>query len=141
MKTILLITLFVFSFCAKAQKNFDNKILVTVSDTSNLYETVRTAMINADFVVKNEHTRGTLNSFPRYLLKIGYETVMCSINNNVVSISGYYSLTKVNTLGMPTKSGRKDQQRVIYYKGSKTWELMAVIALTIPGHVQYVKEE
>jgi hypothetical protein len=76
-----------------SQEKGDSKIIVTISDTTNLYERVRQRLIKADFVIKETGNRDTILTYPRELRTLsGYAVFKAVLNNNQVTFSGTYTM-------------------------------------------------
>lgn len=133
--TVFLLTIF---FSARAQKKFDSRIIITLSDTSGRYEIVKRALVNCDFIVKDNGNKDTLTTYSRNIGSIqGYTIVNAVISGNTVIISGAFGLNKLDYWGYTTFPNAYD--RIIYYKGSKTWKTLTDIANRIPGTISYSK--
>jgi hypothetical protein len=59
------------------------------------------------------------------------------INGNIVTITGIYGLKHINDFGYAQSP--KDYQNIIYYKGSKGWELLKGVAERIGGQMIFSK--
>lgn len=119
-----------------AQKENDNKIIVTVSDTANLYNRTRIALGKNDFQIKENGNADTLSTFPREYKSInGYVIVNVAISGNTVTFYGWYGMGYVNEFGF--NRSPKKYKDVIYFKGSKTWPLLLKIANELGGTLTY----
>lgn len=119
-----------------SQSKGDSKIIVTVSDTTNLYERVRLRLIKGDFIIKETGNRDTILTYPRELKTVsGYAVFKAVVNNNRVTFSGSYSLKKINYFGYQGSS--KDSKTIIYYKGSKTWRFLHNVAESIGSDLSF----
>jgi hypothetical protein len=135
MKLLILLLLPIFSI---AQNNSDNKIIITVSDTTNLHERVRLALVRTDFMVKDDGYLNKLTTYPRELKKIpGFAVAKADVSGNTITLYGSYGLKKINDWGY-TDSPKK-YQPIIYYKGSKTWRLLMDVAEKLDGTISYAK--
>lgn len=137
-RPILPILLCFLAISSHGQSTGDSKIVVRVSDASEMYKKVRLALIKNDFVVKDDENRDTLSTYPRELKTMaGNAMLWAVINGNDVELTGIYSLKKLNYFGF-TKPGR-DSNTILYFRGSKTWKLMEKVAETIGGQLQFTK--
>lgn len=137
-KMILPILLFFLAVSSYGQSKGDSKIIVTVSDTSEMYNKVRVALIKNDFIVKEDGNRDTLSTYSRELKTMaGNAMIWAVIKGNDVELSGIYSLKKLNYFGF-TKPGR-NSNTILYFRGSKTWKLLEKVAETIGGQLQFAK--
>lgn len=122
------------------QKIDDNKILVTISDTFKLYERTRQAIVNSNFIIREDSKRDTLVTVSE---KIWNTTIFVVakiiIKGNVVEISGAYGLGYVDFWGFPIWP--KGYTRVTYYKESEAWHLIRQIGLKLDGKLSYYKEK
>jgi hypothetical protein len=136
-KYILVATLFTCCLTVKAQKEFDNVITVTID--RNVYETIRIAFVNADFIVKDNGNKDTLTTYPREMHSIpGFMVARAIINGNTVKIFGTYGLMRINDWGYTITP--KKYQPVAYYKGSKTWRLLYEIGKRTGAQMVFSKE-
>lgn len=119
-----------------SQEKGDSKIIVTVNDTTKLFERVRQRLIKADFVIKETGNRDTILTYPRELRTLsGYAVFMAVLNNNQVTFSGRYTMKKQDYFGYEKLS--KDTKQIVYYKGYKTWRFLHDIAESFEGTLSY----
>ncbi len=131
--TVFALIIFVNSY---SQKKEDSKIIVSVTDTAELYKRVKIALVNTDFIVKDNYNKDTLTTYPMEMKTIpGYALVKAIINGSTVTLSGVYGLMKINDWGYTVTP--KNYQRIIYYKGSKTWKLIKQVADKLGGQITY----
>ncbi|HEX6170244.1 MAG TPA: hypothetical protein VFZ33_11140 [Chitinophagaceae bacterium] len=128
-----------FPLSAISQKEDDNLILVTVSDTNQLYERVRQAITYTDFIIREDSGRDTLRTYSE---RIGRTTMFVVakivIVGNKVEISGAVGLGSQDFWGDP--GWPKSFKRISYYnKGSEEWWRMRSIALKLDGKIEYTK--
>ena len=121
---LLVISFLLFSLTAISQKDDDNLILVTVSDTAKLYERVRQAITYTDFIIREQSGRDTLRT---YLQRIGRTTIFVAakivIVGNKVEISGASGLGSQDFWGDPGRA--KDFKRISYInKGTEEWWML-----------------
>ena len=137
MRYLLLLTLFL-PFCINAQKLEDSKIIVTLSDSFDLYKKVKISLVNSDFIVKDNYNLDTLTTYSREFTNMSGNCIAVAIiKGNSVSISGYYSLKKLDWFGFTQSSN--NFQKVLYYKSSKSWDLLVNVAEGIGRQISYSK--
>jgi hypothetical protein len=123
---------------AIAQKEDDNLIIVTVSDTSNLYERVRHAITYTDLIIREDSKRDTMITQSE---KIDGTTIFIIakviINGNKVEISGGFGLGIEDFWGYP--SWPKSYKRAVYFKGSEAWKILRRIAIKLDGKIHFAK--
>lgn len=130
--------LFLFPLLVKAQKNEDTKIIVTLNNSTDIYKKVKIALVDLDFIVKDNYNADTLTTYPREFSNLpGQCRLTAIIKGNTVTLSGIYGLTKIDDFGY-TRSAKK-YQNIIYYKGSKGWDLLITVAERIGGQLTYGK--
>lgn len=121
-----------------AQKVEDTKIIITLNDSIDLYKKVKTALVNLDFIVKDNYNVDTLTTYPREFSSIpGQCRLTAIIKGNTVTMTGVYGLKRIDDFGY-TQSP-KDYQKIMYYKGSKGWELLKGVAEKINGQITFGK--
>lgn len=136
----LFIGLFLIPVICFSQQKGDSKIIVTINDTSNIYNLIKVALVKSDFIVKEDGNKTVLTTYAAELRGIpGYSIVKAEINGNTVIITGAYGLIKVNDWGYTRTP--KSYKRIIYYKGSKSWnKLMDVVdKIEDRKHVSFAK--
>jgi len=137
MKSLLLI-LFLSPFYISAQKIEDSKIIVTLEDSIDIYKKVKISLVNTDFIVKDNYNYDTLTTYSReFTTMSGNCVAIAVIKGKTVTITGYYSLKKIDWFGY-TQSSNNFQQ-VIYFKGSKSWDLLLKVAEGIGGQIAFSK--
>jgi hypothetical protein len=135
---IIIILLLLSPILVNAQKTDDTKIIVTLNDNNEIYKKVKIALVDLDFIVKDNYNTDTLTTYPREFSKIpGLCRLTAVITGNTVSLTGVYGLIKIDDFGY-TRSP-KDFQKIIYYKGSKGWELLKTVAERIGGKIAFSK--
>lgn len=137
MKNIYTVILLLLSLNASAQKDADNKITVTVSDTTGLLEKVKQAFIANDFIVKDTHNDTLITTYDKKV-DIGYMYAKALVKGHVVTITGIYGLHRQDYFrnGLMPKA----YKRCMYFKGSKTWPSLDGIASLIEGDAIYSKD-
>lgn len=135
---VLLSLLILFSAGTIAQKAQDSQIIISLSDTIDLYKKVKIAMVNADFIVKDNYNLDTLTTYSRELTtQPGHCVAVAILKKNKVIISGFYSLKKMNLFGYTRSSA--NFEKIHYYKGSNSWNLLMQIAEGIGGEISFSK--
>ncbi len=137
MKYIIFSIYFLTSFCVFGQKNSDNRIIISFSDTSNLYEKVRLALINEDFMVKGDKKNDTLSTFPLNIQGNSFMIIYASIKKNVIELWGYLGYSNNNLMGITINPSKKDYKKIFYYKRDKYWKKMHSIAMRLNGDIYY----
>lgn len=133
--TFLILCISNYIFC---QTSGDKRIIITLTDTTNIYENVKKALIKNDFIIKEYENKDTVYTYSRELRTMpGYCNVIAIINNNSVTLSGFYGLKKMNVFGQTTAP--RDYKPIIYFGGSKIWPLLESIAKSINGQIKYSK--
>lgn len=136
---ILYLSIFLF-LCAPAlsQNKGDSKIVITLSDTTDMREKIRLAFAKADFIIKDLNDPDSITTYPRELKSIsGTSVARAIIKGDKITLSGFYSLKKLNYFGF-AKSG-KDVKPIIYYKSGKLWPLLMKVANNIGGTIGYAE--
>ena len=95
-------------------------------------------MVDLDFIVKDNYNIDTLTTYTREFSNIpGKCRLTAIIIGNTITLTGIYGLIKIDDFGY-TRSP-KDYQRIMYYKGSKGWELLKTVAEKIGGQITFSK--
>ena len=130
---------FFLPFSAVSQKQEDNLILVTVRDTTKLYERVRQAITFTDFVIREDSGKDTLRTYSERIYRTTiFVVAKVVILGNKIEISGAYGLGSEDFWGDP--GWPKSYKRVMYYnKGNDEWWRIRSIALKLDGKIEYFK--
>jgi hypothetical protein len=135
--TLILLLSFLFNE-GFTQDGGSKKIIITFSDSSNLYEKIKIAFAKNDFIIREEGRVDTLTTHLREMKSMpGYCSLIAAINGNTVILSGFYGLKKMNLIGFAKLP--KDFKPIIYFSGSKTWRLMMTVAQNIGSDISYSK--
>ena len=135
---IIFFLLLVFPFFVSAQKTEDSQIKITLPNNIDIYRKVKIALVNADFIVKDNYNLDTLTTYSREFTNMaGHCVVVAIINGNTVNLTGFYSLKRMNFIGLTQSSN--DFQKVMYYKSSKSWEVLMQVAEGIGGKIDFSK--
>jgi hypothetical protein len=133
---LFVILLLLCPILAHAQKKEDTKIIVTLNDSTDIYKKVKIVLVDLDFIVKDNYNVDTLTTYSREFSNIpGACRLSAVIKGNTVTISGIYGLIQIDDFGY-TRSA-KENKNIIYYKGSKGWELLKTIAEKIGGQITF----
>ena len=120
------------------QKIEDSKIIISLKDNNDIYRKVKIALINADFIVKDNYNVDTLTTYAREFTDMaGHCVIFAIIVGNSVTLNGFYSLKKQGLVGFPLNTN--NFQKVLYYKSSKSWDLLQKVAEGIGGQITYSK--
>ena len=139
-KTLIgLLALLLLSETAFSQKEDDNLISVTVSDTSNLYQRVRHAITYTDFIIRIDSGKDTLITYSERLDRTSiFVVAKVVISGNKVEISGAFGLGLQDFWGEPRWP--TSYKRISYVnKGTDTWIWIRRIALKLDGKIEYLK--
>jgi len=135
---LLVILLLLFPLVINAQKTEDTKIKITLPNSIDIYKKVKIALVNADFIVKDNYNLDTLTTYSREFTNMaGHCVAVAIINENKVTLTGFYSLKRLNFIGLTQSSN--DFQKVMYYKSSKSWDVLMQVAEGIGGKIDYSK--
>src|SRR5262245_2190314 len=92
---ILILTTSISSF---SQKDGDTKIIIKLIDTTEIYNKVKYALVNSEFIVKDNGNKDTLTTYIQE-----YSGIFCKataiIENNIVTLSGVYGLKRIDDFG------------------------------------------
>ena len=133
-KIFFVFILIILSIISKAQKIGNSKIIVQVSDTTNLYKRVKFAFIKLDFIVKDLET-DTLKTYAREFMDNNYLIATAIIKGYTVTITGIWGSRKLNLLGY--SNSLRDYKSVIYYKGCVEWNLLRLVGKDIGGELSF----
>jgi len=139
MKCLLSIPIFtLFSFNLFAQKTEDNTIIVTVNDTTKIYERVRQAITYTDLIVREDANHDTLiTQSERIHGTTIFIVAKIVIKDNKVEISGGYGLGLEDFWGYP--AWPKSYKRIFFFKGSEAWQVLRRIAIKLDGKMDFYK--
>src|SRR5579871_6859237 len=97
LKHLLIISAFLISNKLCSQNVGDTKIIVSVDDTTGLYEKIKIALVKNDFIVKEDGNKDTLQTYSREFTSLqGFLKATAEIKGNTITIYGFYGLKKVN---------------------------------------------
>jgi hypothetical protein len=137
MKQALFILLLLLSK-AYAQNTEDRKIVITVSDSSNIAGKVKSVLVRNNFIVKELPNKDTLLTYPNEFGGLPGFTIVQAVNSgNTITLSGVYGLKRMNDWGYTANP--KNFKQIMYFRGSKGWKLLEKIANDIGGQLSYSK--
>lgn len=106
-----------------AQNKMDNKIIITVSDTTDLTTQVRVASSKLDFSIREDSKKDTIITHQREMQSLpGFCRLLAVIVDVKVIVTGYYGLKKIGLFSY--EKAPNTDKRILYYSGSKTWRLI-----------------
>ena len=138
MKIILLSLITLLPIYLFAQYNDDQKILIKFDNELNIYNRVKDAFVLKDFLVKDLSNKDVVLTYPYNYTKID-AFVICKaiINGNTVSLSGEWGKSGANLSSDNVIP--KNYKPIVYYKGSKTWQLLVEVASLMGGEISFSK--
>jgi hypothetical protein len=141
MKHLLYYILFIsITNSSYAQKSEDNLIIVTVSDSTDLYNRVRKAITFTDLIIREDSKPDTLITYSEKIYdKSIFIIAKVIIDGNQVKITGAYGLDQENFWGYP--AWPKSYKQVSFFKGSEGWIVLRKIAIKLDGKIDYIKSE
>lgn len=127
-----LVVVIIFSCTSFAQKAGDRKIIVKLSDTSNIYTRVKLAIIKAGYTVRDDMNYQLLTSNVEVKKKLGYTIVKAEIRNDTVTVWGLYNSKNENVYGIDMAQ-LKHYKNIIYFKNNEGygWDILYSIAVEI----------
>jgi hypothetical protein len=94
-KALLFSLFLICTLAASAQKKDDRKIIITLPDTSNLYQVARLVLINNEFIIKEDGRHDTVSTYQRELItRPGYVKFWAAIDGNTITMWGVYGAKK-----------------------------------------------
>jgi len=133
---IVFIQIILLSQKCIAQNAGDSKIIVTVTNTDNLYIQLKDIFIRSNFFVKDLSIRDSLITYSTEFNGV-YIVAFAAIDGNVVTISGLFGLKKIDGWGYSNYP--KDFNMIVYYKGNREWRRLNDIANNLRGAIIYEK--
>ena len=134
MQYLVLISMLLSSICSFSQKEGNSKIIIKLNDSVGIYNKVNYALVNSEFIVKDNGNKDTLTTYIQE-----YSVIFCKvtafIENNTVILSGVYGLKRIDEFGYT--GNPKKYQDIIYYKGSQSWKLLRYVASLIGEDVSF----
>lgn len=141
MKQMSVLLIFFFTFNSLiAQQPDDNQIVVTVKDTTKLYDRVRQAITFTDLIIREDSKRDTLITYSERIYdKPIFIVAKAIIQGNKVKISGAFGIGLEDFWGYP--AWPRSYKRAVYFKGSEAWIVLRRIAIKLDGKIEYFKTE
>ncbi len=141
MRHLLVFTVFILGFNSlSAQKQDDDLIIVTVTDTAKLYDRVRQAITFTDLMIREDSKNDTLITYSERIYgKTIFIVAKVIIAGNQVKISGAYGLGLEDFWAYP--AWPKSYTRATYFKGSEAWIVLKRIAIKLDSKIEYYKTE
>lgn len=121
MNKILFSVLLFISFNSYSQKSLNTRVIVTLPDTTGLYEKVRLALVKSDFIVKEDGNRDTLTTYP-FNKSTTYVFAYAAIKGNVITFWGFFADTHGNLMGATVLPSKKEYKKIFYFNGDKYWK-------------------
>lgn len=138
MKYIVVLPFLLFCLTITAQKMGDTKITITLNDSNDVYRRVKIALVDLDFIVKDDYRIDTITTYPREFSSIpGQCRLTAIIKGNIVIMTGIYGLKRVDDWGY--YKAPKEYQNIIYYRASKGWQLLEGVSEKIGGRMTFGK--
>jgi hypothetical protein len=117
-------------FNTYGQHEGDSRVSTKVSDTSDLYNKVKRALIKNNYIIKDDMNKTVLTTYTSVKKHLGHTIIKAEISNDTVTIRGFYSNKKWRSIyGYEMEPGRFN--KIIYFKGSNGWPLLQTIASEI----------
>ncbi len=140
MKVFLLLFCLAIIPDAFSQKTEDNLIVVTISDTTNLYQKVRQAITYTNLVIREDSKKDTLVTLSERIHGFTiFVVAKVVIAGSQVEISGGYGLGLEDFWGYP--AWPKSYKPIIYFKGSEAWQIIRQIAIKLDGKMEFVQRK
>lgn len=134
MQYLVLISMLLSSICSFSQKEGNSNIIIKLNDSVGIYNKVKYALVNSEFIVKDNGNKDTLTTYIQE-----YSGIFCKvtaiIESNTVILSGVYGLKRIDEFGYT--GNPKKYQDIIYYKGSQSWKLLRYVASLIGEDVSF----
>lgn len=127
---------FVFIPKMYCQKTEDNLIVVSLADTTNIYQKVRHAVTYTNLIIREDSKRDTLITYSERIHGFTiFVVAKVVIAGNKVEISGGYGLGLEDFWGYP--AWPKSYKPIIYFKGSEAWQILRQIAIKLDGKMEF----
>src|SRR5262245_5349447 len=121
------------------QNEGDNKIAVTVADTSKLYQRTRQAIVNTNLIIREDSKWDTTDNENKKIEKTNiFVIARVTIKSNSIEITGAYGLGYEDFWGYP--GWPKGYKPILYFKGSDAWKVLRRIAIKLDGKITYHKD-
>jgi 16S rRNA C1402 (ribose-2'-O) methylase RsmI len=123
------------------QKSLDTRIIVTVSDTTGLYEKVRMAFVDEGIMIVDNRRTDSISTHPYNLQSTTYLLTYAAIKDNTVVFWGYLADANTNLLGITVNPSKNQYQKIFYYPRDKYWKKLKKIAERVGVTLSYGKEK
>ncbi len=135
MKLFILATSIFFATSLFSQNKADTRILIKIKDTSNTYEKVKYALVNEEFIVKDNGRRDTLTTYAH-----GFNALFCIVQaalfRDSVVIRGWYGVKRLDDFTVT--SGPSNYKPVLYFGGrGDMWKHLMNVAKRIGDEINY----
>jgi hypothetical protein len=134
MRYLLLFSMLSISIHSFSQKEGNLKIIIKLNDSVGIYNKVKYALVNSEFIVKDNGNKDTLTTYTQEFSGI-FSKMTAIIEGSTVTLSGVYGLKRLDDFGY-TDSPQK-YQTIIFYKGSQSWKLLRHVASLIGGEISF----
>lgn len=134
MKYILTTILFLSTFAVQSQRH--TKIIVTLPDTSNIYQHTKEALIKNYFQVMELSSKDSIQTYPIQISDApGYMVAFAAIEGNQITISGVYSFKKMEKEHYI--SGDAEYKPINNFNKNARWKRLEKIAHFLEGQKRY----
>lgn len=134
MRYFLLISMLLISIYSFSQKEGNSKITIKLNDSIGIYNKVKYALVNSEFIVKDNGNNDTLTTYTQEFSGI-FCKITAIIEKNTVTLSGVYGLKRLDEFGYT--GNPKKYQDIVYYRGSQSWKLLRHVASLIGGEILF----
>lgn len=134
MRLLLLFSLVLISITSFSQNEGNSKIIIQLTDSVEIYNKAKYALVNSEFIVKDNGNKDTLTTYAQEFSGI-FCKLTAIIKGSTVTLSGVYGLKRIDDFGYTDNP--KKYQTIIYYKGSKTWKILSHAASLINGEISF----
>lgn len=118
-----------------AQKTDPKKIIIALEDTINIYQKVKYALVNNDFIVKDNGNKDTITTYVREYSGL-YCSAIAVIQSNTVTLQGWYGLKRMDDFGYT--QAPKNYKPISSFGGKgKTWRLLMNVAKKLGNDISY----
>lgn len=134
----ILLLLLILPILSYGQKTEDSKIIIKVSDTTDIVKKVRVALSKNDFAIREDSSPDLIiTHLVEMKTIVAYCRLMATIQGDTVILTGQYGSKKAVNIG--SAAAPKNYKKILYFRGSKSWRLMQHVADDIGGAFEYGK--
>lgn len=126
----------VVSVLSYSQEKHSTKVVVALSDTSNIELKIKKAFAKHNLIAKEYIESDTLSSFPSEQNGL-YVIIYAEIKESKVTLFGLYGLKRLDSFGY--SHAANNYKRIIYYKASKSWPVLMKVAQSLGGEISYLQ--